>query len=168
MKISRKLAIQILEYCEEHKDFYFPFLVMCKEYTPEDDDFVEVESNEWEIIKSDENYRTFELWENLQDLYEETIELMAKGFIEKITNSEKVIRNFIFYTTEGCTFQPNSESDMPDIENCQILGWGKGGDFKEAFDDFKKENSWLENSSFNKIIGAELKDKKIYCSNLRD
>ena len=84
MKISRKLAIQILKYCEEHKDFYFPFLVMCKEYTPEDDDFVEVEFNEWEIIKGDKNYQTFELWENLQNLYEETIELMAKGYIEKI------------------------------------------------------------------------------------
>lgn len=86
MKISRKLAIQILKYCEEHKDFYFPFQVVCKEYTPEDDDFVEVESNEWEMIESDENYQTFELWENLQNLDEETGKLLAKGFIEKINN----------------------------------------------------------------------------------
>ena len=85
MDISRELAIQILKYCEEHRDFYFPFSVVCKEYTPEDDDFIEVESSEWQTILEDENYKTFELWENLQGLKQETIELMAKGFIEKIT-----------------------------------------------------------------------------------
>ena len=61
MKISRKLAIQILKYLDKHNDFYFPFLVMNKEYTEEDDDFVEIEPNEWENIESDENYHTFEL-----------------------------------------------------------------------------------------------------------
>lgn len=84
MKISRELAIRILKYSYENKDFYFPFLVMCKEYTPEDDDFVEVEPEEWEMIQEDESYQTFELWENLQNLYEETIELLAEGFIRKI------------------------------------------------------------------------------------
>lgn len=86
MKISRELAIEILKYLDQHKRFYFPFLVMCKEYTEEDDDFVEIEPNEWKMIKSDEKYQTFELWENLQNLYPETLKLMAKGFIEKITN----------------------------------------------------------------------------------
>ena len=86
MDISRKLAIQILKYLDQHKDFYFPFLVMNKEYTEEDDDFVEIEPNEWEMIESDENYQTFQLWENLQNLDIDTTKLMAKGFIEKITN----------------------------------------------------------------------------------
>jgi len=85
MIISRELAIKILKYLDEHKDFYFPFLVMCREYTEEDDDFVEIEPDEWKMIASDDKYQTFELWENLQFLYEETIQLMAKGFIEKIT-----------------------------------------------------------------------------------
>ena len=58
---------------------------MCKEYTEEDDDFVEIEPNEVEIIEGDEIYQTFELWENLQDLHDDTTKLMAKGFIEKIT-----------------------------------------------------------------------------------
>ncbi len=86
MKISRELAIKILRYLNEHKDFYFPFLVMCREYTEEDDDFVEIEPDEWKMIASDDRYQTFELWENLQNLYKETIQLMAKGFLEKITN----------------------------------------------------------------------------------
>jgi hypothetical protein len=85
MKISRELAIQILKYLDSHKKFYFPFLVMCKEYTEEDDDFVEIGPDEWDVIADDEKYQTFELWENLQNLDEETVELMARGFLEKIT-----------------------------------------------------------------------------------
>ncbi len=86
MDISRELAIAILKYLDKNKDFYFPFLVMNQEYTPEDNDFVEIEPSEWEIIAEDENYKTFQLWENLQNLGIDTLKLMAKGFIEKITN----------------------------------------------------------------------------------
>jgi len=78
MKISRELALQVLKYCSKNPDFYFPFLVMCQEYSPEDDDFVEIEPNEWENIEEDEIYQTFELWENLQDLRENTTELLAR------------------------------------------------------------------------------------------
>lgn len=87
MDISRELAIKILKYLDHHKDFYFPFLVMNKEYTEEDDDFVEIEPDEWEMIESDENYKTFQLWENLQNLDIDTTKLMSKGFIEKIINN---------------------------------------------------------------------------------
>jgi hypothetical protein len=84
MKISREVAIAILKYCHEHPSFYFPFLVMCQEYTPEDDDFVEIEPEEWEMIQSDDIYQTFELWENLQNLDTDTVPLMAKGFLDMI------------------------------------------------------------------------------------
>lgn len=86
MDISRELAIKILKYLDQHKDFNFPFLVMNQEYTEEDDDFVEIEPNEWRMIEEDEKYQTFQLWENLQNLDEETLKLMSKGFIEKITD----------------------------------------------------------------------------------
>ena len=59
MDISRELAIIILKYLNKNKDFHFPFLVMNQEYTPEDDDFVEIEPNEWEIIETDENYKLY-------------------------------------------------------------------------------------------------------------
>ncbi|HBA45161.1 TPA: hypothetical protein DEG21_05635 [Patescibacteria group bacterium] len=78
MKISRKLAIAILKYLDKNPRFYFPFLVMCQEYGPEDDDFVEICYNEWQLIEEDESYKTFELWENLQDLREDTTQLLAK------------------------------------------------------------------------------------------
>lgn len=84
MDINRELAIKILKYLDQHEDFYFPFLVVNREYTEEDDDFVEIEPNEWRIIKKDKKYQTFQLWENLQNLEEETLRLMSKGFLEKI------------------------------------------------------------------------------------
>ncbi|OGF69824.1 hypothetical protein A3H65_00790 [Candidatus Giovannonibacteria bacterium RIFCSPLOWO2_02_FULL_45_14] len=87
MNISRELAIQILRYLDKHKDFYFPFLVMNREYTEEDEDYVEIEPDEWKNIEMDNKYQTFQLWENLQDLDEQTLNLMARGFIERITNS---------------------------------------------------------------------------------
>lgn len=88
MDINRELAIQILKYLDQHKDFYFPFLVMNQEYSEEDDDFVEIEPDEWRMIKKDEKYQTFQLWENLQNLEEETLRLMSKGFIEKIKRND--------------------------------------------------------------------------------
>ncbi|MFA7208977.1 MAG: hypothetical protein WC120_01705 [Parcubacteria group bacterium] len=78
------------------------------------------------------------------------------------------IRNFIFYTTEGYTFQPDSESDMSDVENCQVLGWGKGNVAEEAFDNFKEESAWLKDMEFDEVIGVELKDEKTYHFNLKD
>ena len=87
MNISRELAIKILKYLDQHKDFYFPFLVMNKEYTPEDNDFVEIEPSEWEVIEMDKNYKIFQLWENLQNLDKKTLKLMSKGFLEKMNLS---------------------------------------------------------------------------------
>lgn len=84
MKISRELAIQILKYLYENQKFYFPFLIMCQEYSPEDKDFVKICPKEWRYISEDDTYQTFELWENLQNLNKRTIELMSQGFIQKI------------------------------------------------------------------------------------
>ncbi len=92
MDISRELAIKILKYLDQHKDFYFPFLVMNKEYTEEDDDFVEIEPSEWEMIEEDSKYQTFQLWENLQNLDDNTTQLLAKGFLEKINNESSTIK----------------------------------------------------------------------------
>ena len=47
------------------RTFIFLFWLSVKKYSPEDDDFVEIEPNEWGVIESDLNYKTFQLWENL-------------------------------------------------------------------------------------------------------
>ena len=82
MPISRELALQILQYLVDNPSFYFPFCIVCKEYSPEDEDYVELDPNiDYETIRDFDEYKTFQLWENLQDLRTETLELMSKGFI---------------------------------------------------------------------------------------
>lgn len=79
----------------------------------------------------------------------------------------KMKRSFIFYTTEGFTFQPDSENDTPEIDNCQVLGWGRGDTAQEAYENFKKEKASLEKLKFDSVIGAELKDEKTYNFSLK-
>lgn len=86
MDISRELAIKILKYLERHNELNFPFVIVNREYSDEDQDFVEIEPSEWRSIERDKKYQTFQLWENLQNLEKQTLKLMLKGFLERITN----------------------------------------------------------------------------------
>ena len=77
------------------------------------------------------------------------------------------MKDFIFITFEGYTFQPNSESDIPDIENIQVIVFSKGLNSKEAFENLKIKSSYLKETNFNEIISMELKDKKFEYFNLK-
>ena len=81
MPINRKLAIKILKNLSKRKNILFPFIIVCKEYSDEDNEFVEIQPNEWKNIKQDWKYQTFELWENIN---KKTLKLMYKSFIKKI------------------------------------------------------------------------------------
>ena len=70
------------------------------------------------------------------------------------------MKKFIFITSEGFTFQPNNEDYEPDIENMQVVGFGEGDTIDNAIKFMLKENSYLSKTSFNKIIGIEIKDYK--------
>jgi len=151
MDINRKLVIRILKYLDEHPKFYFPFLVVCKEYTEEDDDFVEVEPNEWRIIKEDDSYQTFQLWENLQNLDEKTLALMAKGFIEKMTGSlaEHKISQFAKQYRSEWNEKAWESDDSQEYGLNEFFG-GKAEGFEEARRIIRKyrsvpdnNNSWL-------------------------
>ncbi len=78
------------------------------------------------------------------------------------------LKDFIFYTTEGTTFQPLSTAEYPDTENCQILGWAKGCNPKEAFESLKSEYPWICDSSFREVIGCELKNEKTHYFSLKN
>src|SRR3989344_2431901 len=87
MDISRELAIQILEYLDTNKNFYFPFIVMNREYSEEDDDFVEIEPNEWKNIKLDDKYQTFQLWEFLEKINKKSFELQIFKLVRSYKNA---------------------------------------------------------------------------------
>lgn len=100
MKISRDSAIQILKYCDKYKKFNFPFFVMCKEYSPEDDDFVEIGTDEWQAIEDDDTNQTFELWEK-----------QPQSDIDLILDRLKIlIKNYKKYLKKEASCGENSES----------------------------------------------------------
>jgi hypothetical protein len=72
------------------------------------------------------------------------------------------MKNYIFINEEGVTYQPNSTSPEPDIENCQVVGFAKGKNEDDAFKNLTKENDYLLDTSFNEIICMELKNEDYY------
>ena len=68
------------------------------------------------------------------------------------------MKSYIFITIEGYTFQPESTSIEPDIENCQVIGFARGKDPKQAFQNLIQENSYLLETTFDELICYELKD----------
>lgn len=51
---------------------------------------------------------------------------------------------YLFYTTEGFTQDPNGN----DVENCQVLGRAFGRNEDEARCNLLKENLWIEKAGF--------------------
>ena len=70
------------------------------------------------------------------------------------------MNSYIFITNEGFTYQPNSESIEPDIENCQVIGFGYGKNPKEAFKKLIVDNEYLKKTKFDEIFCLQLVDEK--------
>lgn len=69
------------------------------------------------------------------------------------------MRSFIFVTHEGYTYQPDSESIEPDVENLQVLGFATGVDEEDAFKNLTAEEKWLLESNFDDVKCLELKQE---------
>jgi len=78
------------------------------------------------------------------------------------------MRNYIFYTDEGSTYQPGSESVMPDIENLQVIGFGRGESPEAAVRNMVSENGYILETAFNELIGVELRSEERTFHYLRD
>ncbi|MBU1179120.1 hypothetical protein KKB69_02185 [Patescibacteria group bacterium] len=78
------------------------------------------------------------------------------------------VKKYIFVTAEGITYQPDSESDMPDIENLQVVGFGRGDFPEDAARNMLNESEYLKETNFNEIIGIELKSDKRTWHYLKD
>ncbi len=72
----------------------------------------------------------------------------------------KKINSYIFITTEGFTFQPNSESIESDIANCQVIGFAEGENEQQAFENLIRENNYLMDTAFDEVLCYQLKDKR--------
>ena len=139
MKISRELALNILKYLLENKEFSFPFIVVCKGLDGSDE-FVEVvPKDDYEMLNEMQEYDNFELWENLQRLDEKTIRLMSKGFIEIITRRD-VVDNI---STLAVEYRKRWNEDLCESVNIEEFGLneyfgGKSEAFEESVEIIKK------------------------------
>jgi len=70
------------------------------------------------------------------------------------------MKNYIFITSEGHTYQPGSESSAPDIENLQVIGFAEGNSPEEAAINLLKKSNYLNETTFNEVTAMELKSGK--------
>jgi hypothetical protein len=61
------------------------------------------------------------------------------------------LKQFLFFTTEGFTFDPHHE----ELHNMQILGDGMGNDVLEAFKNFKHNQSYLLEYAYKEVIAVQ-------------
>lgn len=66
---------------------------------------------------------------------------------------------YIFLTTEGSTFQPDSKSLEPDIENMQVIGFARGNTVQDAAMRLVESNSYFAETSFEEIFAIQLADE---------
>lgn len=66
------------------------------------------------------------------------------------------MKNYIIITDEGFAFQPDSNSVEPDIENCQLIGFSSGRTEEEALINLIRENPYLLETKFDKLVFYEL------------
>lgn len=72
---------------------------------------------------------------------------------------------YVFISAEGLTYQPNSTSYEPDIENMQVIGFGEGNAARDAFRNLLERNEYLVDTSFDEVFAIELvNDSREYFS----
>lgn len=70
------------------------------------------------------------------------------------------LKHYIFITTEGYAFKPESNLAEPDVENCQVLGFCDGINKDEAFNNFLKDYNYVKDLGFNEVICYEISQNK--------
>ena len=72
-----------------------------------------------------------------------------------MANSTK--KNFLFFTSEGFTYDKSNKL----TNNMQLLGSGIGKNLSEAFNDFKKNQSYLLNFDYENLMAVKTVGKFI-------
>jgi len=78
------------------------------------------------------------------------------------------MREYIFLTSEGTTFQSDSTSSEPDIENMQVIGFAGGDTVQDAVIRLVELNEYLANTNFDEIFAIQLADNHREYFSLRD
>lgn len=68
------------------------------------------------------------------------------------------MKNFIFFTSEGITYDPTGY----EVHNLQILGDAEGKNILEAFKNLKANQPYLATTSFKTVMALEIIGEIIY------
>lgn len=71
--------------------------------------------------------------------------------------------HFIFVTFEWYTYQPDSESSEPDIENMQVIWFSQWFSREEAYSSLLQSNSHLLDTSFDEVWCMKIDGEKYNC-----
>ena len=71
------------------------------------------------------------------------------------------MKQYIFVSSEGYTYQPDSVSNISDIENLQVIGFGKGLSSNEAFNNMLLDDKHIQETNFNEVHCYRLISDKI-------
>ena len=63
---------------------------------------------------------------------------------------------FIFLTAEGSTYQPDSTSPIPDIENLQVIGFADGDTAQQAAMKLIEEQDFLVDTNFDEVFAIQI------------
>lgn len=145
MPITKKLALLILKYLLDNPSFYFPFKIVCINFD-EDDELYDVEVSQEildEVLNNDE-FKNFKLIENLQHLDLQTLQLMSKGFFEKIVYSD-AIQQIETTAKEYRNLWKRDFCESVDIEEYGLNEFfgGKAEGFEECLAILKKSKSCM-------------------------
>lgn len=140
MPLSRELALKILKYLLDNPSFYFPFKIVCINFDEDDELYdVEVSQEMLDEVLSNEVFQDFKLVENLQHLNLETLQLMSKGFLDKIVNND-ALNQIETYAKEYRNLWKKEACESLKIEEYgfnEFLG-GKAEGFEESLEILKE------------------------------
>lgn len=151
MKIQREQVIKIMKYLNKNPDFYFPFKIICEDFK-EHSEYYKIdclEEIDYEFLEKNKNLINFYLEENLQNLYPETLELMVKGFLNKIEHTD--ILNKI--SNLAIEYRKSWKEDLWESSNIEEYGLNEFlGGKAEAYEDCVEIiNNYLFNSTMLSI-----------------
>ena len=79
------------------------------------------------------------------------------------------MKEYIFITSEGYTFQPESDFVESEMDNLQVLGLSKGLNTNNAIENFMQDNKFLKELNFDNVLVFELiSDKVIQSFSLKE
>lgn len=143
MNLTKERVLSTVKYIENNPEFDFPFKILCLDFSKEHERYQEdCLDFKYDKIKNDKSMIHFMLVEDLQSLCLETVELMSKGFFEKIeqTNALREISNLAEECRDGWKRELCESEDINEYGLNEFFG-GKADAYEDCARIIKQKSS---------------------------